>query len=62
MEKEGGDHPQTLSTDLAALHDAGFGDVTVFWRDTRKVVIGGRKGRYVPFRVRPRWAAAHETP
>jgi tRNA (cmo5U34)-methyltransferase len=45
MEEKEGDQPQRLASDLAVLVDAGFAHVTVFWRETREVVIGGLKPR-----------------
>jgi len=45
LEENEGDQPQRLAKDLAALEQAGFEHVAVFWRDTREVVIGGVKPR-----------------
>jgi tRNA (cmo5U34)-methyltransferase len=45
LEENEGDQPQRLTSDLAALEQAGFEHVTVFWRDTREVVMGGVKPR-----------------
>ena len=45
MEEKEGDQPQRLASDLAALTSAGLDPVTVFWRETREVVIGGIRTR-----------------
>jgi ubiquinone/menaquinone biosynthesis C-methylase UbiE len=45
MEEKEGDQPQGLASDLEALTSAGLEYVTVFWRETREVVIGGIKTR-----------------
>jgi len=45
LEENEGDQPQRLACDLLALQHAGFEHVTVLWRDTREVVIGGVKPR-----------------
>jgi tRNA (cmo5U34)-methyltransferase len=43
MEEKEGDQPQRLASDLAMLAGAGFAHVTLFWRETREVVVGGAK-------------------
>jgi tRNA (cmo5U34)-methyltransferase len=43
IEEEDHDQPQTLASDLAGLEAVGFRHVTVFWRETREVLIGGMK-------------------
>ncbi len=43
IEEEDNDQPQTLASDLSGLEAAGFQQVTVFWQETREVVVGGVK-------------------
>jgi len=40
---EGADHGYTLAFQMKALHDAGFVDATVFWKDGLRAVYGGMK-------------------
>jgi tRNA (cmo5U34)-methyltransferase len=45
MEKNEGDQPQKLASDLESMAHAGFEHVAVLWRETREVVTGGMKSR-----------------
>ena len=47
LEQEDNDQPQPLAADLQGLQRAGFEHVSVFWRETREVVLGGVKPRSV---------------
>ncbi len=48
IEREDNDQPQKLEADIAGLKAAGFGHISVFWRETREVVLGGVKGADQP--------------
>ena len=43
LEASEGDQPLTLREDLRLLHEAGYDSVSVFWKEYREVVCGGRK-------------------
>ena len=43
IEEEDNDQPQQLASDLRGLSAAGFRHVSVFWQETREVVLGGVK-------------------
>jgi len=43
LEASEGDQPLTLKEDLRLLHQAGYDTVSVFWKEYREVVYGGRK-------------------
>ena len=40
LERKDGDQPLRLEEDLRLLHDAGFGEVDCFWKETREAVWG----------------------
>jgi hypothetical protein len=41
LEARDGDCPQTLTTDLQILQEAGFEKISVFWQEYREAVYGG---------------------
>jgi ubiquinone/menaquinone biosynthesis C-methylase UbiE len=43
IERQDGDQPQSLLTDLQILRDAGVRDASVFWLEYREAVMGGRR-------------------
>jgi tRNA (cmo5U34)-methyltransferase len=43
IERQDGDQPQSLLTDLQILLDAGVRDASVFWLEYREAVIGGQR-------------------
>jgi len=43
LEASEGDQPMTLEADLRFLRTAGYESVSIFWKEYREVVYGGRK-------------------